>query len=138
YYDYFCLNEAHNMDWTYVLHHWGPAKPTHGKSFGIAFVIQLPLDLPPTPPSSEEQQATISLKLHHFQVVELKVGLHCDECIKKILKAIKKIRDIETYDVDTQLNKVTVTGNVTTEEVIRVIQKIGKTAITWDGEELNC
>lgn len=25
------------------------------------------------------------------QVVELKVGLHCDECIKKILKAIKKI-----------------------------------------------
>lgn len=25
------------------------------------------------------------------QVVELKVGLHCEECIKKILKAIKKI-----------------------------------------------
>ncbi|KAK1572341.1 hypothetical protein Q3G72_031136 [Acer saccharum] len=49
-------------------------------------------------------------------VVELKVGLHCDECIKKILKAIKKIEDIETYNVDTQLNKVIVTGNVTTEE----------------------
>ncbi|KAK3229863.1 hypothetical protein Dsin_001744 [Dipteronia sinensis] len=65
-------------------------------------------------------------------VVELKVGLHCDECIKKILKAIKKIEDIETYNVDTQLNKVIVTGNVTTEEVIRVIQKIGKTAITWE------
>lgn len=26
-----------------------------------------------------------------MQVVQLKVGLHCDECIKKILKAIKKI-----------------------------------------------
>lgn len=24
-------------------------------------------------------------------MVELKVGLHCDECIKKILKAVKKI-----------------------------------------------
>ncbi|CAN1812195.1 Copper transport protein CCH [Linum perenne] len=68
-------------------------------------------------------------------VVELKVGLHCDECIKKILKAIKKIRDIETYDVDTQLNKVTVTGNVTTEQVIRVIHKIGKTASTWDYQQ---
>ncbi|PIN00967.1 Copper chaperone [Handroanthus impetiginosus] len=66
------------------------------------------------------------------KVVELKVGLHCDECIKKILKAIKKIEDIETYDVDTELNKVTVTGNVTTEEVIRAIHKIGKQAITWE------
>ncbi|KAJ8537225.1 hypothetical protein K7X08_035626 [Anisodus acutangulus] len=65
-------------------------------------------------------------------VVELKVGLHCDECIKKILKAIKKIEDIETYDVDTQLNKVTVTGNVTTEEVIKVLHKIGKQASNWD------
>ncbi|XP_057981056.1 heavy metal-associated isoprenylated plant protein 45 [Malania oleifera] len=65
-------------------------------------------------------------------VVELRVGLHCEECIKKILKAIKKIKDIETYNVDTQQNKVTVTGNVTTEEVIRVLQKSGKTASTWE------
>nr|GFC39630.1 copper transport protein ATX1 [Tanacetum cinerariifolium] len=35
-------------------------------------------------------------------VVELKVGLHCEECIKMILKAIKKLQDIETYDVDTR------------------------------------
>ncbi|XP_028782258.1 heavy metal-associated isoprenylated plant protein 33-like isoform X1 [Neltuma alba] len=66
------------------------------------------------------------------KVVEVKVGLHCDDCIKKILKAIKKIQDIETYNVDTQLNKVTVTGNVTTEQVIRVLHKIGKNATAWD------
>ncbi|KAG6760047.1 hypothetical protein POTOM_036546 [Populus tomentosa] len=74
-------------------------------------------------------------------VVELKVGLHCNECIKKILKAIKKIQaDIETYDIDTQLNKVTVTGNVSSEEVIRVIHKIGKTATTWgaEGDGVTC
>ncbi|XVF24200.1 hypothetical protein REPUB_Repub13aG0107200 [Reevesia pubescens] len=70
-------------------------------------------------------------------VVELKVGLHCEECIKKILKAIKKIEDIETYNVDTKLNKVIVTGNVTTDEVIRVLQKIGKQAITWDSDNNN-
>ncbi|KAH6762844.1 Heavy metal transport/detoxification superfamily protein, partial [Perilla frutescens var. hirtella] len=68
-------------------------------------------------------------------VVELKVGLHCDECIKKILKAIKKIEDIESYDVDTQSNKVTVRGNVTTEKVIRVLHKIGKQATTWDQQQ---
>ncbi|KAI3470934.1 hypothetical protein Pfo_027597 [Paulownia fortunei] len=71
-------------------------------------------------------------------VVEVKVGLHCEECIKKILKAIKKIEDIETYDVDTQLNKVTVTGNVTTEEVIRVLHKIGKQASSWKEHSANC
>ncbi|CAK9160610.1 unnamed protein product [Ilex paraguariensis] len=65
-------------------------------------------------------------------VVELKVGLHCEECIKKILKAIKKIEDIETYNVDAQLNKVTVTGNVTTEEVMRALHKIGKQASNWE------
>ncbi|CAN7036795.1 unnamed protein product [Brassica oleracea var. botrytis] len=65
-------------------------------------------------------------------VVEIKVNLHCDECIRKILKAIKKIEDIETYDVDTQLNKVTVTGNVTDEQVIKVLQKVRKTAVRWD------
>ncbi|KAI9110717.1 hypothetical protein K1719_018155 [Acacia pycnantha] len=61
-------------------------------------------------------------------VVEVKVGLHCDECIKKILKTIKKIEEIETYNVDTELNKVIVTGNVTTEQVIKALQKIRKNA----------
>ncbi|GKB63934.1 heavy metal transport/detoxification superfamily protein [Tanacetum coccineum] len=67
-----------------------------------------------------------------FIVVELKVGLHCEECIKKILKTVKKFEDIEAYDIDTKLNKVTVTGNVTNEEVIRALHKIGKQAINWE------
>ncbi|PIA58109.1 hypothetical protein AQUCO_00500208v1 [Aquilegia coerulea] len=65
-------------------------------------------------------------------VVELKVGMHCDQCIKKIMKAIKKIDDIETYDLNIELNKITVTGNVTSEEVIKALQKIGKTASNWE------
>ncbi|KAK6929532.1 hypothetical protein RJ641_005737 [Dillenia turbinata] len=47
--------------------------------------------------------------------------------------------DIESYKVDRQLNNVTVKGNVTNEEVMRVIRKIGKTASNWDasdGEEV--
>ncbi|XP_030534657.1 uncharacterized protein LOC115743823 [Rhodamnia argentea] len=64
-------------------------------------------------------------------VVELKVGWHCEECIKKILKAIKKMEDVDTYDVDVELNKVTVTGNVASEAVIRALRKIGKQASSW-------
>ncbi|XP_078181355.1 heavy metal-associated isoprenylated plant protein 45-like [Carex rostrata] len=61
-------------------------------------------------------------------VVELKVGMHCDKCIKAIKKAIKKIDEMESYQVDSETNKITVTGNITTEEVIKALQKVGKTA----------
>ncbi|KAG6519665.1 hypothetical protein ZIOFF_023163 [Zingiber officinale] len=64
-------------------------------------------------------------------LVELKVGMHCDECIKAIKKAIKKIEEVETYRVDAELSKITVTGNVTSEEVMRALQKIGKNATLW-------
>ncbi|XP_077217085.1 heavy metal transport/detoxification superfamily protein [Tasmannia lanceolata] len=64
-------------------------------------------------------------------VVELKVGMHCERCIKAIKKAIKKIEDIETYKLDISLNKITVTGNITSEEVFRVLQKIGKHPTYW-------
>lgn len=37
--------------------------------------------------------------------------------------------------MDTELNKVTVTGNVTTEEVIRVLQKVRKIASAWDEDQ---
>lgn len=40
--------------------------------------------------------------------------------------------DIETYNVDKQLNKVIVTGNVTNEEVIGVLHKAGKNATVWE------
>ncbi|RWV88659.1 hypothetical protein BHE74_00002984 [Ensete ventricosum] len=60
--------------------------------------------------------------------------MHCEECIKAIKKAIRKIEDVETYRLDSELNKITVTGNVTSEEVIRVLQKIGKSATSWSEE----
>ncbi|KAK3165834.1 hypothetical protein QOZ80_1AG0038370 [Eleusine coracana subsp. coracana] len=67
-------------------------------------------------------------------IVELKVGMHCERCIKAIKKAIKTIDDMESYQLDTETNKVTVTGNITPEEVVKALQKIGKTATSW-GEE---
>lgn len=36
-----------------------------------------------------------------------------------------------------EMNKVIVTGNVTNEEVIKVLQKIRKTAVPWQDDELN-
>ncbi|KAJ3669060.1 hypothetical protein LUZ60_011010 [Juncus effusus] len=67
-------------------------------------------------------------------VVELRVGMHCERCIKAIKKAIKKIDEMESYKLDTETNKITVTGNITTEEVIRELHKIGKTPTSWNDE----
>ncbi|KAH0458017.1 hypothetical protein IEQ34_013332 [Dendrobium chrysotoxum] len=80
-------------------------------------------------------EAFVWIENLRIKLVELKVGMHCQECIKAIKKAIKKIEDIETYRVDAELNKITVTGNVTAEEVVKVLQKIGKTATSWNEEE---
>jgi copper chaperone len=98
--------------------------------------------------------------------VELKVGMHCERCIKAIKKAIKTIdgelitvlaygqvssfyiytteinhplymlpatnhADMESYRLETEINKVTVTGSVTPEEVVKALHKIGKTATCW-------
>jgi hypothetical protein len=52
--------------------------------------------------------------------------------MKKNVYVWYHVADIETYNVDTKLNKVIVTGNVTTEQVIRVLQKIGKNATPFE------
>jgi hypothetical protein len=38
---------------------------------------------------------------------------------------------MESYHLETEINKVTVTGNVTPEEVVKALHKIGKTATCW-------
>ena len=38
---------------------------------------------------------------------------------------------MESYQLETETNKVTVTGYVTPEEVVKALHKIGKTATCW-------
>lgn len=72
-----------------------------------------------------------STRQETMTVVELKVGMHCERCIKSIKKAIKTIDDMESYQLEKETNKVTVTGNITPEEVVKALQKIGKTVSYW-------
>jgi copper chaperone CopZ len=65
-------------------------------------------------------------------VVELRVGMHCDKCIKEIKRAIRKLEGIETYKVDTVANKVTVTGDVTAKTVLKTLVRSGKPASYWN------
>lgn len=64
--------------------------------------------------------------------VELRVGIHCDKCMKEIKRALKKVEGIETYKMDTVQQKMTVTGDVTAKELIKTLVKSGKPACNWD------
>eukprot|EP00249_Psilotum_nudum_P005641 c19079_g1_i1 orf=181-399(+) len=66
------------------------------------------------------------------ETVVLRVGMHCDKCIKEIKRAIQKLEGMETYKLDKTEQKVTVTGEVTSDEVIRMLHKNGKPAFLWE------
>lgn len=44
--------------------------------------------------------------------IVLKVDMHCAGCAREVRKAIKSFKGVEQFEVDMQLNKVTVKGNV--------------------------
>ncbi|KAF5937267.1 hypothetical protein HYC85_024773 [Camellia sinensis] len=61
----------------------------------------------------------------------LKVSIHCEGCKKKVKKALHNIDGVYTTDIDCQQHKVTVTGNVDAETLIKKLAKTGKHAELW-------
>jgi copper chaperone len=51
-----------------------------------------------------------------------------------MLLTVRICADMDSYQLDTETNKVTVTGNITEEGVVKALQKRRKTATSW-GEE---
>ncbi|KAE9615867.1 hypothetical protein Lal_00017417 [Lupinus albus] len=61
----------------------------------------------------------------------LRVLIHCDGCKKKVKKVLHGIDGVYTTDVDSQQHKVTVTGNVEAETLIKKLERTGKFAELW-------
>ncbi|XP_077218406.1 uncharacterized protein LOC143852725 [Tasmannia lanceolata] len=66
-----------------------------------------------------------------YQTWVLKVYIHCEGCKKKVKKVLQNIEGVYTTSIDSQLHKVTVTGNVESETLIRKLVKSGKHAELW-------
>ncbi|KAJ7542738.1 hypothetical protein O6H91_09G009300 [Diphasiastrum complanatum] len=64
-------------------------------------------------------------------IVELKVGLHCEGCKEKIVKALANIDDVKQIDVNIHEQKVTVTGHVDPNRVLKKVTKTGKRVEFW-------
>ncbi|KAK4283639.1 hypothetical protein QN277_000568 [Acacia crassicarpa] len=62
----------------------------------------------------------------------LKVNIHCDGCKHKVKKVLRKIDGVFIVDIDSEQGKVTVSGNVEPNILIKKLVKSGKHAELWD------
>lgn len=61
----------------------------------------------------------------------LRASIHCEGCKRKVKKILSQVRGVEFVDVDTKQHKVTVTGNVDADTLIKKLVKSGKNAELW-------
>ncbi|GFY98728.1 heavy metal transport/detoxification superfamily protein [Actinidia rufa] len=66
-----------------------------------------------------------------YQTWVLKVSIHCEGCKKKVKKVLQNMDGVYTTSIDSQQHKVTVTGNVDADTLIKKLQKSGKHAELW-------
>ncbi|KAM0948545.1 putative heavy metal-associated domain, HMA, heavy metal-associated domain superfamily [Dioscorea sansibarensis] len=87
-----------------------------------------------TTPSPTTGETTEPLK---YQTLILKVSIHCEGCKKQVKKALQNIDGVYKTTIDSQQHKVTVTGNVSAETLIKKLFKTGKHAELWPQIKLN-
>ncbi|XP_048321645.2 heavy metal-associated isoprenylated plant protein 35 [Ziziphus jujuba] len=78
--------------------------------------------------SISAEESTEPLK---YQTWVLKVSIHCEGCKRKVKKVLQRIEGVYTTTIDSQQQRVTVTGNVEVQTLIKKLTKTGKHAEIW-------
>ncbi|XP_058088550.1 heavy metal-associated isoprenylated plant protein 21-like isoform X1 [Magnolia sinica] len=66
-----------------------------------------------------------------MQTVELKVKMDCDGCERKVKNAVSSMKGVRTVDVNRKQSRVTVTGYVEPNKVLKRVKNTGKRAEFW-------
>ncbi|EAY72356.1 hypothetical protein OsI_00209 [Oryza sativa Indica Group] len=74
-------------------------------------------------------------KLVKIQTHVLRVNIHCDGCKHKVKKLLQKIEGVYSVALDVDNHKVTVTGNVDSDTLIRKLTRGGKHAELWSQQK---
>ncbi|XP_068637474.1 protein SODIUM POTASSIUM ROOT DEFECTIVE 1-like isoform X2 [Aristolochia californica] len=61
-----------------------------------------------------------------FQVVVMRVSLHCQGCAGKVKKHLSKMEGVTSFSIDLESKRVTVMGHVSPEVVLESISKVKK------------
>ncbi|GAB4848663.1 Heavy metal-associated isoprenylated plant protein 23 [Ancistrocladus abbreviatus] len=70
-------------------------------------------------------------KRKQHQTVELKVRMDCDGCELKVKKALSSISGVKSVEISRKQQKVTVTGYVEANKVLKKAKSTGKKAEIW-------
>ncbi|KAF3321062.1 heavy metal-associated isoprenylated plant protein 26-like protein [Carex littledalei] len=71
-----------------------------------------------------------------LQTVELKVRMCCAGCERVVKHALLKLRGVDSVEVDLAMEKVTVTGYVDRNKVLKEVRRSGKKAEFWPNPDL--
>ncbi|GMN33617.1 hypothetical protein TIFTF001_004265 [Ficus carica] len=66
-----------------------------------------------------------------LQTVELKVRMDCDGCELKVKKALSSLNGVKSVEINRKQQKVTVTGYVEANKVLKKAKSTGKKAEIW-------
>ncbi|KAF7803698.1 protein SODIUM POTASSIUM ROOT DEFECTIVE 1-like [Senna tora] len=67
---------------------------------------------------------------HVFQVVVMRVALHCQGCAGKVKKHLSKMEGVTSFSIDLESKRVTVMGHISPVGVVESISKV-KRAELW-------
>ncbi|KAG2705153.1 hypothetical protein I3843_05G036200 [Carya illinoinensis] len=63
---------------------------------------------------------------HVFQVVVMRVSIHCQGCAGKVKKHLSKMEGVTSFSIDVETKRVTVMGHVSPVGVLESISKVKK------------
>ncbi|KMZ72678.1 Heavy metal transport/detoxification superfamily protein [Zostera marina] len=66
-----------------------------------------------------------------LQTVELRVRMCCAGCERVVKNALLNLRGVDTVEIDLPLEKVTVTGYVDRNKVLKEVRRSGKKSEFW-------
>ncbi|XP_075482456.1 heavy metal-associated isoprenylated plant protein 23-like [Primulina tabacum] len=70
-------------------------------------------------------------KKKQFQTFDLKIRMDCDGCELKVHKALVSLSGVKSVEIDRKQQKVTVTGYVEQNKVLKKAKSTGKKAEIW-------
>ncbi|WOL03313.1 hypothetical protein Cni_G12033 [Canna indica] len=66
-----------------------------------------------------------------YQILVLKVSIHCEGCKRQVKRALQHIEGVYKISIDSQQQKVVITGSVTADVLLKKLAKAGKRAELW-------
>nr|AQX44181.1 heavy metal-associated isoprenylated plant protein 26-like protein [Apostasia odorata] len=70
-------------------------------------------------------------KRRQLQTIELKVRMDCEGCELKVKKALSHMKGVQSVEINRKQNKVTVTGYIEPNRVLKRVMSTGKKAEIW-------